>query len=609
MATFGLCSYDVRGKQLKMLSEITDPQKGDIPENGKERLQVGPVPEWVTPCRYRTDFKAKLPGQATYLLWSRQVHAEERKTHVHVALRLETIQVVERYWYWRLELLPQTELITLHGIKIHRNEAEFDHTSVERLRLVQDETDDVTAARKMTWGMLLEDVRPGDILEWSYTTKELPQLRPEQHADFFAVPAEIPLGKFYFSVRFQEGRAMQWKSSAEDLQPLEKIEKGQTRWIWERENPAIARAEENTPEWYVEYPWVQVSDWPDWETVATAFVEAWGGVAADADIQAVAKEIGGESGGVLQQIEKSIHLVQEEFRHLEAVDLAGQTPAASGLVARRRFGNSLDLSFFLARLLNEFGAPAHPVLINTSFRKSVAGMLPMPGLFNHVVVEYQARNERRWVDATAKEQGGGSLNRVIPDYGYGLLLNRASARLVAAPPASISANAYEVKETLLLDTEGAVSLLAVVVTARGGQAETLRKEFASLGGEAIARRRLQLCMDRFSDAQRSGPMEFRDDRSANEFFLAETFAVKGFLRADAKAGWYKMEVADAFCRRRFEIARSRRSADSLWFALSLQFGPCSLEVHCVALPPAIIQERTDRQSLAAIHPPAKDTRR
>ncbi|MGO8697079.1 MAG: DUF3857 domain-containing protein [Limisphaerales bacterium] len=570
---------------------MTDPQQGDVPDNGKERLQIGPVPDWVVPCAYRPDFKGKLPGQATYLLWSKQIHAEERRSHVHVALHLETIQAVERHSHWRLEMLPETEQITLHWIKIHRNETEFDHTSVEKLRSVQDETDDITAARKVTWGMLLEDVRPGDILEWSYTIEEKPPLRPEQCAAFFAVPAEIPLGKFYFSARFQEGRALQWKSSSDDLQPLEKIEKGQKRWIWERENPAIARREENTPEWYVEYPWIQVSDWEDWETVASAFVEAWGGEEPDADIQAVAKDIGGEPGGVLQQIEKAIHLVQEEFRHLEVEDLAGQSPAAPGVVARRRFGNALDLSFFLARLLNQFGAAAHPVLINTSFRKSLSDMLPMPGLFNHVVVEYQARNERRWVDATAKGQGGDSLNRVIPDYGFGLFLSRASARMVAAPPASISANACEIKETLLLDTEGAVSLLAVVVTARGGQAEEWRKEFDTQGPEAISRRRLQLCMDRFTDAQRTGPMEFRDDRTANEFFLAETFAIKGFLRADVKPGWYKLEVADDFAAAALKLPDpgGRRTP----FALPY---PCNLvhilEVHCVALPPAIIQERT-----------------
>ena len=571
---------------------MTDPQQGDVPDNGKERLQIGPVPDWVVPCAYRPDFKGgKLPGQATYLLWSKQIHAEKSQTYVHVALRLETIQAVERYSHWRLELPAETKEATLHWIKIHRNESEFDHTSVEKLRPVQDGTEATAAARKVTMGMLLEDVRPGDVLEWSYTTEESPPLRPEQCAAFFAVPAEIPLGKFYFSVRFREGRAMQWKSSLDDLQPVEKIEKGQKRWIWERENPGIARKEENTPEWYVEYPWIEVSDWEDWEAVASAFVEAWGGEEPDADIQAVAKEIGGESGGVLQQIEKAIHLVQEEFRHLEVEDLAGQSPAAPGVVARRRFGNALDLSFFLARLLNQFGAVAHPVLINTSFRKSLSGLLPMPGLFNHVVVEYQARSERRWVDATAKGQGGGSLNRVIPDYGFGLLLSPASARLVTAPPASISANACEIKETLLLDTEGAVSLLAVVVTARGGQAEEWRKEFETQGAEAISRRRLQLCMDRFTDAQRTGPMEFRDDRTANEFFLAETFAIKGFLRADVKPGWYKLEVADDFAAAALKMPDpgGRRTP----FALPY---PCNLvhilEVHCVALPPAIIQERT-----------------
>jgi hypothetical protein len=588
MVTFGLSLPDIDGIHVEMLSDTTDARQGDA---GEERLEIGPVPDWVVTSEFRPDFKAKQLGHTTCLLWSRQLHAELRQTHVHVALRLESIQAVARHSHWRLEILPQTQRAALHCIKIHRHGVEFNHTTLEKLRPMPREKEASAAGARIALGMLLEDVRPGDVLEWRYTLEESPVLRPEQCGCFFAVPVDAPLGKFYFSARFQDGRPMQWKSSAPELRPVETKEKAETTWVWQRENPLLARPEENTPEWHVEYPWVQVSDWGDWETVGAAFVQAWNGEEPDTDIAAAAKEISAEPGGVLQQIEKAIHLMQNEYHHLPMEDLAWQRPAAPGVVARRRFGNCLDLSFFLARLLNHMGAAARPVLVNTVFRKSLAGLLPMPALFNHVVVEYQARGERRWVDATAKGQGGGSLNRVIPDYGVGLLIARASARLVDGPPPAISANGCEIKESILLDTEGAVSLLAVVVTARGGQAEELRRDFETQGAEAIARRRLQLCMDRFSDAQRTGPMEYRDDRAANEFFLAETFAVKDFLTPDAKAGWYKLEVADDFAAGALKLPDpgGRRTP----FALPY---PCHLahifEVHCVALPPAIIQERT-----------------
>jgi hypothetical protein len=573
-----------------MTPNSTGPPPVDALEAARERLQIGPVPDWVVPCDFGADFKPKHPGHTTYLLLSRQLHAEKSLTCVHVAVRLETIQAVERHSQWRLEIQPQTQRITLHWIKVHRNGAEFDQTTVENLRPAQRESDALASAGKVTLSLLLEDVRPGDILEWCYTIEEQPPILPEVCACFFALPAGAPLGELYFSVRFQDGRPMRWKSSAHDLEPVETKENGATTWVWMRENPPVLRPEENTPAWHISYPWIQVSDCADWETVAAAHADAWRD--DDSGLEGIAQEISSAQGGVLQHIDKALHLVQDEYRHLAGgEDLAGQVPAAPEVVARRRFGNGLDLSIFLVRLLNRLGVAARPVLVNTTFRKSVAELLPMPGLFDHVVVEYQARGETRWVDATAKGQGGGSLRRVILDYGVGLPAGNGSSHLVEAPGVSIAGSAYEVKESLLLDTAGSVSLLSVIVTARGSHAEEMRRDFNANGADAIARRRLQFCLDRFTDAQRNGPMVYRDDRAANEFFLAETFAVKNFLTADAKTGWYKLEVTDDFAADVLKLPDpgGRRTPFVLPYPCHMAH---SFEVHCVALPPAIVQERT-----------------
>jgi len=134
-------------------------------------------------------------------------------------------------------------------------------------------------------------------------------------------------------------------------------------------------------------------------------------------------------------------------------------------------------------------------------------------------------------------------------------------------------------------------LLGVVVAARGSHAEDFRRDFESLGIEAVSRQRLQMCIDRFGAGTRVGALEYRDDRKTNEFFLAEIFEIKDFLRADAKSGFHKLEVADDFLSGLLKLpdSTSRRAP----FALPY---PCdathTFEVYCLALAPAVSQEKT-----------------
>jgi len=575
-----------------MLADSVAPQQGQALDATKDHVLLGPAPDWMTPCPLRLDFKPKQPGHVTHLLASKQLHAEKRQTIVHTALRLETIQAVQSESQGRVPFDPRTQKLTLHWLRIHRGETVFDRTALENLRCAQREVDGFIPSGRLTLMLLLEDVRPGDVLELCYSVEEQPLLLPEHCGSWFALPEAAPLGNLYFSIRFDAVRPMRWLSSAPDLQPVETRRGAETLWVWARENFPGSRPEERTPPWHISYPWIQVSDCPDWETVAAAFAQAWEQDPAGTDLAAIAPEIPAGEGGILRQTDTAIQWVQDQFRYL-AVDgeLDGQPPAAPAVVARRRYGDCKDLSVLLMLLLKRLGLESRLVLVNTKFRKSLAGLLPMPSLFNHLVVEYQARGETRWVDATAKGQGGGSLNRLIHDFGVGLPVAPSGSELLEAPAPGVEASAYQIKESVLLDTAGSPSILGIVVTARGRHAEDLRREFEDHGAETIARRRLQTCVDRFIDVQRVGAMEYRDNRTDNEFFLAEIFEIKNFLKSDAQSNWYKLEVAAEAVAGLLPlpVSASRHTP----FALP---HPCHvvhiLEVYCVALPPAIVQQRT-----------------
>ena len=558
----------------------------------KDRIQMGAVPGWVDSCPFRIDFKAKQAGHVTYLLFDQQIHARLRQTYFHVALRLETMQAVQDVSPWRLEFEPRHQQITLHSIKTWRGGAQFDHANLSSARVVECQAAGSTLQDRLALLLMLEDIRPGDVLEWCYTVESRTPLLPEHCASIFTLPAGAPVGKFYFSLLFNPSRPMRWMSSVPEWQPVQKQNNGEILWTWSRDNYTGLRPEENTPDWHMAHPWIQISDCPDWGTIAAAFAEAWKEDEEDATVRGIAGEIAAGQGGLLEQTERAIQMVQDQYCHLAANgELDGQPPTPPGVVARRRYGDCKDLSFLLAHLLKRLGVPARLVLVNTLLRKSIAALLPAPGVFNHLLVEYQAGGQTRWVDATLNGQGGGPLNRVIGDYGAGLPIAGLSSHLVEPPGGLVRSSVHELKESILLDTSGSWSRLAVVVAARGSHAEALRQEVESEGLEALAKKRLRLCAERFTRARRVGPLECRDDRAANEFFLAEIFEIRDFLTLDPKSQWHRLDLSNDYAARFLKVpdAGPRRTP----FALP---HPCNIvhtiELHCVALPPAVVQQRS-----------------
>jgi len=575
-----------------MLAESVVPRPDHALVAAKERIHIGPAPDWIVPCSFRLDFKPKQPGHVTHLLSCRQIHAEKRQTFVHTAIRLETTQALQNEAQGRIPFEPRSEDFTLHWLKIYRGESVIDRTSLENIRCLQKETDGFVAPGRLNLILVLEGVRPGDVVELCYTMEERSPLLDEDCASLFALPEGAPLGKLYFSLRFEDDRDFQWKSSSPDLCPVETRQNGETQWVWTRDNFPGSRPEENTPIWHINFPWIQVSDWPDWESVSEAFADDWKLAQAEADLAAIAMEIPASEGSILQQIDKTIELVQDQFRYLESDGaLDGEPPTAPVVVARRRYGDGKDLSVLLMVLLKRLGLEARLIFVNTQFRQSVGDLLPMPSLFDHIVVEYKARGQIRWVDATAKGQGGGSLNRSVSNFGLGLPVVRTGSDLIAAPAPARDANVCQIKESVLLDTDGGTSIFGIVVSAKGLPAEELRREFESQGVESMARRRLQMCVDRFIDVKRVGSLEYRDNRNGNEFYLAEVFEIRNFLKEDAQASFCRFEVgAEVVANALPLVASVVRHAP-----LAIPH-PCNiihiLEVYCVALPPAIIQERT-----------------
>jgi hypothetical protein len=504
----------------------------DLPAMARERVQIGPVASWIDPCYYDQHFSPKIRGQLTYLLFEKQIHAELGQTYVHVAMRLESQQAVQHQSQWRIGLEPQTQSIVLHSIKIRRGENETEHASLDRMQFLQREAglERFTLQGSVTLLLLLEDVRPGDILEYSFTVSDRPRLMPEYVTAFWTLPMGTEIGKYRFLIRYAERRAMKWKTSAEKLVPKITTENGEVCCYWMDANFVSPDPEGAVPIWHVMFPWIQVSDCPDWQTMARAVLEAWEKQLPGEGVAKMVEEVVNLSPDPLARIARAIELVQDGFRYLSVnVEAGGYIPAPPEAVVRRRYGDCKDLTFLLVQLLRGLGVPARPVLVDSFLRKSVGSMLPSLQMFNHVVVEYEIGTEKRWIDCTAKNQGGGALNRYITDFGVGLLIDAATTTLAPVPKGSLASGTCDIRESFVFDTTGKPSYLSIVISATGPAADALRNDFANAGMDGMAKDRLQGCANRFNRASRIKPLEYRDDRDANEFVLAEAFEIQHTL--------------------------------------------------------------------------------
>lgn len=497
-----------------------------VPPSFRERVTVAPPAEWVSPREDAAPAAEAGAGTNAILLIDSRHHATRRENYERLVYRLDTTQEVHHAAQWKRSFDPHVEQLTIHALIVRRGGAARDHARPEAIRLLQREEslDRLVIDGWVTAMVLLEDVRVGDIVDVSYSIRTTPRLLPERYWLHARVPAHLPLHRFRLEVRFPTAEAMRWKSSADDFAPSVQKVGGETIWTWSVDDAPVIELEPGVPGWLRVERWLQVSDIASWGEVAAGTMTAWTEQFDSPELLRLTEEIAAAAATPVERCSRALTFIQDEIRYL-SVDTGqgGQIPAAPATVLRRRFGDCKDKSFLAAHLLRRLGIPARTVLVSTGQRQAVGDLLPMPDAFNHAIVEYEIDGKRRWADTTLTQQGGGALARSVPDFRRGLPIAPEVTELVDQPPAPDTHDVTDLHETFFVDTAFGVSTLRVLLTARGREADALRRRFALEGAEAVTRERLEHYRAAFPHLERVGTLEWRDDRERNQFLLGEIF--------------------------------------------------------------------------------------
>jgi tetratricopeptide (TPR) repeat protein/transglutaminase-like putative cysteine protease len=245
-------------------------------------------------------------------------------------------------------------------------------------------------------------LRPGETLEYKYTTATDPPLAP---------------GNFWLEYNFEKNaivlderlevdvpRSVELKLKTHPgLDPRITEAGGRRTYVWTSTNlqrPSEVEDRKQKKEKPPEGPAIQISSFKSWQEIGRWYAELEKDrVQPTAEVKARAEELLAGKTTPLEKTRAVYDFVARNFRYVSLSFGIGRIqPHAAAEVLSNQYGDCKDKHTLLASLLTAAGLRAEPVLISTGRRLDID--LPSPSQFDHVISRVEAGGETLWMDTT-----------------------------------------------------------------------------------------------------------------------------------------------------------------------------------------------------------------
>lgn len=528
-----------------------------VQAHANDRISAAPTPHWVeqrAPDLTKTPRADEVKNGQFYLLVERQtlVRSHSNDRYVRHAIAIVNEQGLEASSQITVTFDPSYESVQLHRIRVHRGARRIDQLDLGKVKVIQkeEELEYQLYDGRQTLLYLLEDLRVGDVVEYSYTLSgRNPALGPI-YSGSYGLQWSIPVGEHYLRV-VSEGMNLRHRvKNAPDLEVRQRSGAGRTEYVIHRHDVPPRYEESNEPDWYDGYPVFQLSSVESWQAVAEWALGIYPPRSNhDPRIVDVAERIKSGSATLEEQVLAAVRFVQDEIRYMGIELGAGSyIPSAPLTTLERRFGDCKDKSVLLVDLLSALGVESYPALVNSEYGRRLKNGIPSPLAFDHVIVLIELDGEEYWVDPTVTLVGGSLRDRKTGYLHYGLPI-REGASLRKIPAAEYSEPLTQVSETF--DASAGLSAPArfeVVTTFRGMDADYNRARFARQGIADIAKFNLEYYQKYYPTLELAADLTVRDDRRSNEFTVTESYAIKRHWEFDEESNrqesdYYTTEIS------------------------------------------------------------------
>ena len=508
--------------------------------------RLGPPADWVRPVA--PDLAAPTPsGQVTegfeMLLLDRQeiVRAPAVERFRHVVYRLLDEGAVQAHSQIELTFDSSYEQLTLHMATVIRNGRPINQLRRDRIRVVQREArlDYQIYDGSLSLVLLLEDVRRGDVVEYSYTRRGSNPVFGGHYMGAVALEEAVPLHRVRFRLLWPRDRRLVVARHATSLEPSIHEAGPYREYVWEQAGVPPKVLDADLPSWYDPFAELQLSDFASWSRVA-----AWGESLfvspgpVPAALHAPLAQIRSASASTPGRVLRALRFVQDEVRYLGVeIGVNSHVPYPPATVMKRRFGDCKDKVLLLMTMLRELGVAARPALVSTEYGEHIRDFHPTATLFDHAIVQAEVDGRDYWLDPTAMYERG-DLPSVSPPFGAALVLDGSRDSVSAIPPPPDPGPLTDVAVFFELGDVGTPATMRVDTRYRGAVADNQRASMRSTSIDELQHRYEDFYSARYPGVRSEVPPEIHDDETANEVRTIERYSVPDFWHLSSQQEGY-----------------------------------------------------------------------
>ena len=386
-------------------------------------------PAWVTVNQFdyaNTKFDNEAEDGSIDLVYEEQVSAEQESFYCRRAVKILTEAGIQNNSEVSVDFDPSYQQLIFHSIKIIRGNTTLNQLNLSKIKTIQreKELDKYLYDGSLSSVLFLEDLRKGDIIEYSYTIKGFNPIFKGKFAYVIKTNFSVPIYNMYYKVLIPRNRIVSIKNNRTDIKPDIKDNTRETSYEWKLTNVDALHQQDHLPEWYDPYSSIMISEYKNWKEVNDWAMELF---AVPSNISsALQKEIAvikSKSPSPEEQALQALRFVQDDIHYMGIeIGASSHKPNPPDKVFSQRFGDCKDKSYLLCTILQKLGIDCSPVLINTESKKALLDWLPSSKAFNHVTVRVKLKDGYHWFDPTISYQRGGINDISYPDYQCGLVI-------------------------------------------------------------------------------------------------------------------------------------------------------------------------------------------
>ncbi len=508
--------------------------RAELPRH--EAITRAALPSWIAGVEYPLEAGGEDAGhEVSYLLVDRQVRipaAGEPETFAQFVYRIESRSALENRSSWQIDFDPSFQRVTFHDLQVYRDGVWRDRLQPSRASLLHREEDlnRQIFDQRLSLLIVLDDVRVGDTLSIAYTVTGANPVFGNRFIGRFALGWSDPVARAHLRILAATGRRLHFKlHGPSTAEPETRPAAAWTETVWSAADVETIEREADTPEGWVQFPFVQVSEFETWRDVvdwALPFYRTGDFYRTDdagaPELAEIAARL--DRGTPAEKLVAARDWVQENVRYF-AVLLGEHShrPHRPAEVLRWRYGDCKDKSLLLVDLLGSLGIDAHPVLVSSTQRGRVRDWWPSPAAFDHLIVVAEIDGEEVWIDPTESLQGGHAGDLFVPDYRQGLVVRSGRGELSTLPAAQSHPGTSIASYGYTIPAEGSPSEVTIVTRYERRLAEDMRHTLAGTPADEMLDNYVSFYGTDEISLEPLADLEISDDRQLNQMSVTERY--------------------------------------------------------------------------------------